>query len=105
MDERHLTVLIADDTTEERAALRETLWHDKSARYTVIEAETGALALELCRTQIPDCLILNHDLPDLSGLDVLKQLCAETGTSPCPVVMLIEEGDARLAVAAMRKVV
>jgi PAS domain S-box-containing protein len=102
MDERHLTVLIVDDAPEERVALRDTLWHDPAARYSVIEAETGALALELCRTRNPDCVILNHRLPDLSGLEVLKQLGAEAGATPCAVVMLINEGDARLAVAAMR---
>jgi PAS domain S-box-containing protein len=107
MTERLLTVVIADGAQEERAALRETLGRDTTARYSIVDAATGACALELCRQSDPDCLILNHELPDQSGLEVLRKLGGERGEPSCPVVilpvvMLIDHGDARLAVAAMR---
>jgi CheY-like chemotaxis protein len=48
MKERQLTVLIADDASESRAALLDALSRDPAASYAVIEAESGGRALELC---------------------------------------------------------
>ncbi|MGH9849136.1 MAG: response regulator, partial [Blastocatellia bacterium] len=102
MDGRQLTVLIADDAPEDRATLRDVLSRAPAARYVIIEAESGARALELCRARSPDCLVLGYDLPDLSGLELLKRLAAEDGLPACPVVMLVGAGDAQLAVEAMK---
>src|SRR5262245_14700658 len=102
MDGRQLTVLIAKDAPEDRAALRNVLSRDPAARYVIIEAESGARALELCRAHSPDCLILDYDLPDLSGLESLKRLVAEDGLPACAVVMLVAAGDTQLAVEAMK---
>jgi PAS domain S-box-containing protein len=102
MKERQLTVLIADDAPESRAALLDSLSRDPSARYVVIEAESGDRALELRRERKPDCLILKGDLPDLRVLDALKKLGAEEGSPTCAVIVLIDAGDARLAVEVMK---
>jgi len=50
---------------------------------------------------MPDCLILDHDLPDLSALEALKRLAAEEVAPACAVVVLVGAGDTRLAVEAM----
>src|SRR4030095_1695283 len=87
---------------EDRAALRDALSGDPAARYVITEAESGLRALEVCRAWKPDCLILDHDLPDLSGVDALKKLIAEEGESTCAVVALVGAGDSQLAVEAMK---
>src|SRR5688572_26215170 len=102
MKERQLTVLIADDAPESRAALLDALSRDPSVRYVVIEAESGDRALELCRARKPDCLILKGDLPDLRLLDALKKLVPEEGSPTCAIVVLVDTGEARLAVEAMK---
>jgi PAS domain S-box-containing protein len=102
MNERQLTVLIADDAPESRAALLDTLSRDPAARFLVIEAESGDRALELCRARRPDCLILKGDLPDLPVLDALKKLAFEEGSPICAVVVLVDACDSRLAVEAMK---
>src|SRR5262245_12249020 len=102
-DKRQLTVLIADGAPEDRATLREALLSDPAAFYSVIEAETGARALELRRARKPDCLILAEGLPDMSVVEALKRLTAEDGLSACAVVALVSEGAARLAVEAMKR--
>src|SRR6516225_883229 len=102
MKERKLTVLIANDAPEDRAALHDALSRDPAARYVVIEADSGAKAIELCRAEMPDCLILKGDLPDLHVLDALKKLAAEEGSPACAVVVLVDADDARLAVEAMK---
>jgi PAS domain S-box-containing protein len=102
MKERQFSVVIADAAPEDRAALRDALSRDPTAPYVVIEAESGLHALDLCRTQKPGCLILDHDLPDLSGLDVLKKLAGEEGAPACAVVVLVDAGEAQLAVEVMK---
>jgi len=102
MKERQLTVLIANDAPEDRAALHDALSRDPAARYVVIEADSGAKAIELCRAGMPDCLILKGDLPDLHVLDALKKLAAEEGAPACAVVVLVDAGDAQLVVEAMK---
>src|SRR5262245_39306457 len=102
MEKRPVSVLIVDGAPEYRADLRETLMRDQAARYSVIEAETGAHAIELCRALSPDCLIVDQDLPDRSGLDLLKQLAAEDGSLNCAVVMLVGARATRVVVEAMK---
>jgi CheY-like chemotaxis protein len=74
-------VLIVAAAPEDRAALRDALSRDPAARYVITEAESGLRALEVCRAWKPDCLIHDHDLPDLSGLDALKELTARPASS------------------------
>src|SRR5215813_2909414 len=102
MKERQFIVLIACDAPEDRAALHDDLSHDPEARYMVIEAESGERALDLSHRRKPDCLVLNHDLPDMSGLDVIKKLADEEGALACAVVVLVGVGDARLASESMK---
>ncbi|HEY7184206.1 MAG TPA: PAS domain S-box protein, partial [Blastocatellia bacterium] len=102
MKEQQSSVLIVAAAPEDRAALRDALSRDPAARYVITEAESGLRALEVCRAWKPDCLILDNDLPDLSGSDALKELTAEEGEATCAVVALVGAGDARRAVEVMR---
>jgi PAS domain S-box-containing protein len=101
MKERQFSVLIAAAAPEDRAAMRDALSGDPAIHYVVIEAESGLRALELRRTLKPNCLILDHGLPDLSALEALKKLTAEEEAPACAVVVLVGAGDVRLAVEAM----
>src|SRR5262245_34487393 len=102
MKEQYSIVLIAAAAPEVRAALHDALSSDPAIHYEVIEAESGLRALELCRARKPDCLILDHDLPDLSELDAIKELTAEEVGATCAVVALVGARDAQLAVEAMK---
>jgi PAS domain S-box-containing protein len=102
MDERQRAVLIVAGAPEVRATLRETFLSDPDARFSVIEAESGARALELRRARSPDCLILDDILPDMSAVEAIERLTAEDGSSTCAVVVLVGEGATRIAVEAMK---
>jgi PAS domain S-box-containing protein len=101
MKERRFSVVVAAAAPEDRAAMRDALSRDSAIHYTVIEAESGLRALELRRARRPDCLILDHDLRDLSALAALKKLAAEEEAPACAVVVLVGGGEVRLAVEAM----
>ena len=103
MKERQSSVLIVAAAPEDRAALRDALLRDPAAQYAITEAESCLRALEVCRAWKPDCLILDHGLSDISGLDALKELTAEEGEMTFAVVALVGAGDAELAFEAMNR--
>jgi CheY-like chemotaxis protein len=79
-----LTVLNVDDDEAHRYTVTRILKH---AGLRVEEAKTGAEGLRLARS-IPDLILLDVHLPDMSGFDVLRQLKASPETAHIPVVHL-----------------
>jgi two-component system KDP operon response regulator KdpE len=88
-------ILIVDDEPAIRRFLRSSLI---AAGFAVEQAETGADALTLNRQAKPDLVILDLGLPDLDGLDVIKQLRA---TSAVPIIVLSVRNDESGKVAAL----
>jgi two-component system, OmpR family, KDP operon response regulator KdpE len=64
-------IVIVDDEIQIRRFLRLSL---EAHGYQVKESSTGEDGMTLIRSSHPDCVILDLSLPDLDGLDVLKQL-------------------------------
>jgi two-component system, NtrC family, response regulator AtoC len=64
-------ILILEDEKLLRMTLRKRL---EDAGYRVLEADTGANAMEAIREDEPDLLLLDYKLPDGTGLDVLRQV-------------------------------
>jgi PAS domain S-box-containing protein len=90
------TVLIVDDVAEDRMLFRNLLARNTEHTYRFLEATTGSQSLELCRAETPDCLLLNYELPDMSGTAVLQSIVAEFGLDRLPIVMLSSgEGNGR----------
>jgi len=61
--------------------------------YQLITAMQGGLALDIAREHQPDLILLDLNLPDMSGDEVLRRLKADEQLSSIPVVMV--SGDAR----------
>jgi CheY-like chemotaxis protein len=77
------TVLVVDDAEGSRLVFSSWL---RRAGHTVIEAGTGGHALEvLSRTNI-DLIVLDVNLPDMSGLDVCDQVKTNRATASIPVL-------------------
>ena len=75
-----LRVLIVDDNPEDRAVLLRYLRLDLAYAHQVEEASTGEAAIQACQESRPyDLILLDHHLPKLSGLDVLKAIKAIPG--------------------------
>ncbi len=83
MDNR--TILVIDDASDIRKLLR---FHLENKKYNVLEATDGAEGLRLIHERRPDLIILDINMPKISGLEVYKQLIAGTGHSVFPVLVL-----------------
>ena len=59
-------------------------------RCGVLEAWSGARALELCARERPELVLVDISLPDIHGIDLTVQLRA---LSPAPVVIVMSEDD------------
>ncbi|WP_297800385.1 response regulator [Arenimonas sp. GDDSR-1] len=79
---KEMRILIVDDEPQIRRFLGISL---RAQGYKVIEAENGHSGLELLATNGADLVILDLGLPDLDGLDVLREMRAWSGT---PIVVL-----------------
>jgi DNA-binding response OmpR family regulator len=67
------TILLIDGYHHDRSYYAQRLW-DTSPGYNVMEAATGRMGLDLFQSQSIDCVVLELDLPDMSGFEVLLTL-------------------------------
>ena len=82
------TILIVDDHPSFRASARAILEADG---FTVVgEAEDGATGLRMLRDLHPDVVLLDVQLPDMTGFDV----CVECGDLDTTSVVLVSSRDA-----------
>ena len=56
--------------------------------YRVLTAGDGNSALSTARRERPDVIVLDHSLPNRTGIEVTRVLRAETRTADIPIVML-----------------
>ncbi len=75
-------ILIVDDEPQIRRVLRTTL---SSQGYTVAEARTGDEALEQIRNERPDLILLDVNMPGISGLETCREI---RSSSDIPIIML-----------------
>jgi DNA-binding NtrC family response regulator len=93
-----LTILIVDDDPEMRALLAEFLSQEG---YIVEESTTGAEALIRLRKECFSAIIIDKNMPGLSGLDLLpglRTICPET-----PIILITAFGDAATYMEALEK--
>ena len=78
-------ILIVEDEADIRQILAYNLCQ---AGHEVYTADRGAVALDLARKERPDLVLLDLMLPDISGLEVCRQLKSDPALRDVPVMML-----------------
>lgn len=96
-------ILIIDDSPEDREIYKRHLKKNKDAECVIIEAGSGEEGLTMFLGENPDCVLLDLNLPDIDGLELLEKMSEETGNTSLPVVMLTGQGDESIAVTAMKR--
>jgi two-component system cell cycle response regulator len=93
------TVLIADDSLVIRAVVRAGL---EDEGYRVVEAVDGLAAVDRCREDPPDVVLLDVEMPGLDGYAVLSELKGDPALKDIPVVFLTSRDGTADVVAGLR---
>jgi DNA-binding response OmpR family regulator len=91
-------VLIVDDLEENRTLLQRAL---NSSGYATESAASGPEALSKISKRIPDMVLLDWMMPQLSGLDTLRAIRERHPSSRLPVIMCTAIGEEMSVVAAI----
>lgn len=88
-------ILVIEDDAQIRRFLRASLTADD---YRLAEAETARDGLAQAAARQPDLILLDLGLPDLDGVDVIRQLRAWCQT---PIIVLSARGQERIKIEAL----
>ena len=88
-------ILIIDDELQIRKLLNISL---SARQFKVLEANNGREAVSFAGSLKPDAIILDLGLPDMSGLDVLKEI---RSFSDVPIIILSVQDESEIIVKAL----
>ncbi len=101
-DPKRTRILVADDSLEDRITLERYLTRGEDP-FEVVTTETGAEALERCLEFRPHAVLVDYNLPDCDGLELLDSLMKSLPPGQRPVALVLTgQGDERIAVGAMK---
>jgi two-component system chemotaxis response regulator CheY len=90
--------LIVDDSRIIRRVARKIF---EELQFAIEECEDGQVALELCRRQMPDAILLDSHLPNMTGAEFVRALRREAGGTKPVVVYSTVENDIALITEAI----
>lgn len=90
--------LIVDDSRVIRKVARKIL---EELEFSVEEAEDGTAGLEVCRRKMPDAVLLDWNMPAMSGIEFLRALRREPSGGKPIVVYCTSENDVEMITEAM----
>lgn len=94
------TILVVDDSAMVRKFLS---WVLKPQGLQVLEAETGTAALKVLAASPVDAAIVDINMPEMDGIELVKRIRGDSAKKDLPVIMLTTEtteADRRAALAA-----
>ena len=84
------TILVVDDSSAVRQLILGVL---VTGGYRVIEAANGSAALEACRSDRPDLVLLGIDMPVMDGHATMREMRADADLYSVPVLFLTTRAD------------
>jgi len=93
MSEDNLLVLVADDEPSMREMVADHLRQLDSPKLDVIVAENGEQALSIARERLPDLVVLDVMMPEMSGWEVCKRIREDISLAHTAVLMLTGIGE------------
>lgn len=91
-------ILVVDDKHENIEILTLRL---EAQGYRIVAARDGEEALDLCRSELPDLVLLDIMMPKLDGLAVVREIKSDERTRDIPVILVTAKSDVRDVVAGL----
>jgi two-component system cell cycle response regulator DivK len=94
------TILYVEDNEYNRKIVRQLL--DRTS-YRLIEAADGEAGVALAQEELPNLILMDVQLPKMSGLDVTRALRLDPATADVPIIVVTSfalSGDDQRAMAA-----
>jgi two-component system cell cycle response regulator DivK len=94
------TILYIEDNSDNRTLVRRVL---QIEGYRVMEAESGFKAFEALRSEIPDLVLMDINLPDMDGYEITTRLKQMPALAKVPVIAMtanVMKGDREKTLAA-----
>jgi two-component system chemotaxis response regulator CheY len=85
------TILVVDDSSTMRRMVMATLQRLDNVRF--VEAQSGLEAIEQLAVHAADLVVLDLNMPDMHGLEVLRFIRSHNAFRAVPVVILTTRGD------------
>ena len=79
------TILYVEDNEPNRVMLRDLL---RRTTYQLMEAEDGEAGVAAALESHPDLILMDIQLPKLSGLDAMRRIRAEAATATTPIIAI-----------------
>jgi two-component system chemotaxis response regulator CheY len=100
MVEKNIKILVVDDFATMRKVVRNLL---KQVGYEdIVEAEDGVMALRALKSQKIDVIISDWNMPNMSGLELLKAIKDDPELAKTPFLMVTAEALQDNVVAAVK---
>ncbi len=93
-----MKVLVADDSALMRHVLVKTL--NEGGVQTVVQAMDGAMAVEKVAEENPDLVLMDWIMPNMSGLEAVKEIRASGNN--VPIIMCTTEGERNRIIDAIK---
>lgn len=87
------SILIVDDSMPMRSVLKRTLAASGYGSSKILEAANGKEALTILSGEWVDLILTDYNMPEMNGLDFLKQVKAEALFKELPVIVISTEGN------------
>jgi two-component system cell cycle response regulator DivK len=78
-------ILVIEDTEDNRQIIRDLL---SSVGYELIEAMDGAEGVAMAQSQHPDLILMDIQLPKISGMEAMRRLRADAATANTPIIAI-----------------
>ncbi|MEN6373975.1 MAG: response regulator [Smithella sp.] len=100
MVDNNIKILVVDDFATMRKVVRNLL---KQGGYEdIVEAEDGVMALKALKSQKIDFIVSDWNMPNMSGLELLKAVRADAELAKTPFLMVTAEALQDNVVAAVK---
>jgi two-component system, chemotaxis family, chemotaxis protein CheY len=93
-----MQALVVDDSKIVRKVTRNIL---EPLGFAVDEAEDGRVAFEYCKSKMPALIMMDHNMPEMTGLDSVKAIRGLSGGDAPVIVMCTTMNDMDFIMSAM----